>query len=199
MSEVSLAVEPTRATGSAASRRLRATGKVPAVIYGHGVQSIAVAVDRRELRAALAGAGGSNTLINLDVAGSRHLAMARQIQRDPIRNVVSHVDFLVVDRDEMVGAEVPIHMVGESLVVNRAGGFVDQQLLVLPVHARPADIPAAIEVDVSDLDVGDTVRVSDLEIPDGVRVDAEAEETVLVALAAYGEEPEAEVAEATEE
>lgn len=185
MAEVSLAVDPTRATGSAAARRLRATGKVPAVLYGHGVEAQAVAVDRRQLRAALAGETGTNTLISLDVAGTRHLAMARQIQRDPIRNAVSHVDFVIVNRDEVVTAEVPVRLVGEATAVVRADGMVEQLLFTLLVHARPGDIPPAVDYDVSELSVGDTVRVGDLPLPAGVRADLDPEEAVIVVAASH--------------
>src|SRR5439155_12151982 len=102
--EVTLTAESGRPTGSRASRRLRLSGKVPAVLYGHGIDPVSLAVDQRALRNALTGAAGLNALITLDVAGQRHLAMARYLQRDPIKGTVHHVDFVIVRRDEVVAA-----------------------------------------------------------------------------------------------
>ena len=183
MQEVSLAADPARPTGSAASRRLRAAGKVPAVLYGHGVVPQALAVDARALRAALTGETGVNALISLDVAGTSHLAMARQLQRDPLRGSVSHVDFVIVRRDEVVAADVPVRLVGEAQQVERNDGLVEQQLFTLSVAARPADIPVSVEVDISGLVIGESIRVGDLKLPAGVSTEIEPDETVVVAQA----------------
>src|SRR3712207_6064925 len=138
MEEVALAAETGRPTGSAAARRLRAAGKIPAVLYGHGVDPQSLAVDGRSLRLALSQEAGLNALLNLDVAGKQHLAMARQLQRDPVRGTVAHVDFVIVRRDEVVSAEVPVHLVGEAEKVQRADGLVEQQIFTLPVNSTPA-------------------------------------------------------------
>ena len=203
MHEVSLVADPARPTGSAASRRLRGAGKVPAVLYGHGVVPQALAVDARALRAALTGEGGVNALISLDVGGTNHLAMARQLQRDPLRGTLSHVDFVIVRRDEVVAADVPIRLVGEAQEVERNDGLVEQQLFTLAVNARPADIPVSIEVDVSGLEIGESIRVGDLELPAGVSTDVELDEPVVVAqassVALEVEEAEAGEAAATAE
>src|SRR5438067_689598 len=111
MQEVPLAAEARRSTGSGESRRLRAAGKVPAVLYGHGVTPQALTVDGRELRGALNQDAGLNALLSLEVDDARHLAMARQLQRHPIRGAVEHVDFVIVRRDEVVAAEVPLHLI----------------------------------------------------------------------------------------
>lgn len=180
MEEVILAAETRVDTGSAASRRLRLAGKVPAVLYGHGIDPQALTVDGRELRGALGHEAGLNALISLDVGSAgRHLALARQLQRHPVRGTVDHVDFLVVRRDEVVSAEVPVRLVGEALEVHRGDGLVEQQLFTLVVHATPADIPSAIEVDVTNLTIGDAVRVRDLVMPARVRTDIDPEESVV--------------------
>src|SRR5436190_5063984 len=147
MQEVSLAAEARRSTGSAASRRLRAAGKVPAVLYGHGVTPRALVVDARALRSALSQEAGLNALLSLQVDGDRHLAMARQLQRHPIKGGVEHVDFVIVRRDEVVSAEVPVHLAGEAAEVARADGVVEQQLFALTVHATPGNIPPHLDVD----------------------------------------------------
>jgi large subunit ribosomal protein L25 len=200
MEDVALAAEPGRPTGSAAARRLRAAGKVPAVLYGHGIDPQAVAVDGRSLRLALSQEGGVNALLNLDIGGTKHLAMARQLQRDPVRGTVAHVDFVIVRRDEVVSADVPVHLVGEPEKVQRADGLVEQQLFTLTVHATPANIPAAVEVDISGLDIGDVIRVGDLSLPSGATTDLDPEEPVVAGqasrVAAEIEAVEAEEAEA---
>jgi large subunit ribosomal protein L25 len=200
MEEVALAAEPGRPTGSRAARRLRAAGKVPAVLYGHGIDPQVLAVDGRSLRLALSQQGGVNALLNLEVGGTRHLTMARQLQRDPVRGTVAHVDFVVVRRDEVVMAEVPVHLAGEPEKVQRADGLVEQQLFTLTVHTTPANIPAAIEVDISGLDIGDVIRVGDLSLPSGVTTELDPEEPVVAGQASrVAAEIEAVEAEAAEE
>ena len=179
MDEVSLVADVGRVKGSSESRRLRRAGKVPAVLYGHGINPIDVAVGSRELRAALTSDSGLNALISLDVDGTKHLAMARQLQRHPTRRSIDHVDFVIVRRDEVITAEVPIHLVGEAQAVERADGMVEQSMFALEIHAKPGDIPNAIEVDISDLTIGEAIRVEDLKLPSGVTTEVDPEETVV--------------------
>ena len=192
-----------RVKGSSESRRLRRAGKVPAVLYGHGIEPIDVAVGGRELRAALTSDSGLNALISLDVEGTKHLAMARQLQRHPVRRSIDHVDFVVVRRDEIISAEVPVHLLGEAEKVERVDGMVEHTLFALMVHAKPADIPAAIEVDISGLAVGDVIRVGDLKLPGGVTTDVDPDEPVVAGattrMAAETEAEEEAAAEAAED
>ncbi|HEX7166623.1 MAG TPA: 50S ribosomal protein L25 [Acidimicrobiales bacterium] len=183
MAEITLRAETGRAPGSSASKRLRRDGKIPAVVYGHGIDPIPVAVDGRELRHALTGASGLNALVSLDVAGTSHLTMAKVLQRHPVRNTVTHVDFQIVRRDEVVAADVPIHIVGEAKAVQGEGGVIDNALVSLTVHSTPGNIPASIEIDISDMKIGDAIRVGDLTLPSGVTTDVDPEEAVVVAQA----------------
>ena len=193
MDEVSLVAEVGRVKGSSESRRLRLAGKVPGVLYGHGIDPIDVAVGSRELRTALTSDSGLNALISLDVGGKNHLAMARQLQRHPVRRSIDHVDFVVVRRDEVVSVEVPIHLVGEALEVERADGLVEQSLHSLVVQAKPGDIPNAIEVDISELTIGEAIRVADLKLPAGATTEVDPEETVVAGQATrMGAETDAE-------
>jgi len=181
MAEITLVAETGREPGSAVARRLRREGKVPAVVYGHGIDPVAIAVDGRQLRHALTGDAGLNALVNLKVADTDHLTMARVLQRHPVRGTVVHVDFQVVRRDEIVQADVPIHLVGEAKSVQSEGGVVDHSLVSLSVLATPARIPHAIEVDISGLTIGDAVRVGDLQLPAGVTTEVDPDEPVVSA------------------
>jgi large subunit ribosomal protein L25 len=196
MEEVTLTAEAGRVTGSATARRLRGAGKIPAVLYGHGVEPQPLAVDGRALRLALNQGSGLNALISLDVAGNRHLAMARQLQRDPVRGTVAHVDFVIVRRDEVVTAEVPLHLEGEAAAVHREDGLVEQQIFSLTIQATPGNIPAHIAVDVSELGIGDVIRVGDLKLPSGVTTEIDPEEPIVAGQSSRV--AEAEAAEGTE-
>ncbi|MGI8982928.1 MAG: 50S ribosomal protein L25 [Acidimicrobiales bacterium] len=198
MDEVSLVADVGRVKGSSESRRLRRAGKVPGVLYGHGIDPIDVAVGSRELRAALTSASGLNALISIDVGGTNHLAMARQLQRHPTRRTIDHVDFVIVRRDEIISAEVPVHLAGEADKVEKADGMVEHTMFSLMVHATPGDIPSSIEVDISDLAIGDVIRVGDLKLPPGVTTDVDPDDPIVAgATTRMAAEPEGEDAEPT--
>ena len=180
MPEIKLVAEVGRKPGSRPSGRLRAAGKIPGVIYGHGIEPVPIAVEGRALRAALNTEAGLNALLDLQVDGSSHLTVARDVQRDPVRGTVLHVDFQIVRRDEVIAADVPVNLVGEPEELHRADGVVDHQLFTLTVHATPGRIPNAIEVDISALSVGDTVRVGDVALPEGVTTEVDPEAPVVV-------------------
>ena len=200
MSEVTLVAKPRETKGgSRAAGRLRAQDLIPAVVYGHGSDPRSVSVTRRELRRVLTGDAGMNALITLDLGDDSQLALVRDVQRHPVRNNVTHVDFILVSRDEVVTVEVPIVLEGEAVNVLRHEGTVDQQLFTLTVQAKPGQIPNELTIDISELDLGDTVRVGDLVLPAGAATEVDAEEPVLVAsfntAAAEVEALDAEVAE----
>jgi large subunit ribosomal protein L25 len=182
MAEVKLVAELGRTTGSSASRRLRHGGRVPAVVYGHGMKPLAVSVGARDLRAALS-VHGLNQVLTLDVDGSSHLVLARQLQRHPVRHTLSHVDFQVVRRDEIVSAEVPLVLVGTATQVERERGLLEQTLTTLSVRSTPEQIPQEISVDVSELEIGGALRVRDLVLPRGVSTEVDPEEPVVIAAA----------------
>jgi large subunit ribosomal protein L25 len=183
MAEITLVAEAGRPIGSRPSNRLRAAGRVPAVIYGHGMAPLKVSVDGRDLRAALTTQAGLNALLSLRVDGKTHLTLAREIQRHPVRHTVLHVDFQIVRRDEVVSAEVPVNLVGEAIQVSQNQGVIGQPLTSLTVHATPDRIPNSLEVDISGMAIGDTIRVRDLPLPSGVRTDLDPEEAVVTAQA----------------
>ncbi|MGH9093524.1 MAG: 50S ribosomal protein L25 [Acidimicrobiales bacterium] len=197
MPEIILHAEVGRTIGSRPARRLRRDGWIPGVVYGHGTDPVPVAVVGRDLRTALSGDSGSNTLLSLQAGDRTFLTLAREMQRHPVRGTVTHVDFQIVRRDEIIAADVPVTLVGEALEVHHGDGLVDQQLFTLPVRAKPADIPSGLELDVSSLTIGGALRVADLELPAGVTTDLEDDVPIVtgqpprVQALAEGEEGEA--------
>jgi large subunit ribosomal protein L25 len=179
MPEVTLAAESGRQTGSSSTRRLRSQGKIPGVVYGHGSEPIPVAVGAREFQVALSGEAGLNTLLSLEVDKRNFLTLARDIQHHPFRNVVTHVDFQIVRRDEVISAEIPINLVGEPIEVQHGDGIVDQQLFALAIKAKPADIPPSVDIDISGLTIGASLHVSDITVPRGVELETDPAATVV--------------------
>jgi large subunit ribosomal protein L25 len=179
--DITLVAETGRTTGSAASRRLRANGKVPAVLYGRGADPVSLTVDWRELRSALTTDKGLNALLTLKVGSKKTKALVKDLQRHPVRRDVLHVDFLSVDVDVVISTDVPIVLEGEATLVIREQGVVDQVMNAIVIQAKPDDIPGSLSVDVSELEIGHTITVADLELPPGVATEVDPEETVATA------------------
>jgi large subunit ribosomal protein L25 len=180
MADVILDAEVGRPSGSRATRRLRREGKIPGVIYGHGTDPVPVAVVGRELRIALNGEAGANQLLSLKAGSTTYLTLAREMQRHPVAQTVTHVDFQIVRRDEVIAADVSVILTGEALEVHHGDGLVDQQMFTLPIKARPADIPTALELDITALIIGAQLRVSDLVLPPGVSTDIDPETAIVI-------------------
>lgn len=166
--QVSLAVESRRETGKGAARTLRREGKVPAVIYGHGREPLALAIDSPGLQKVLNVAGGS-TVIDVLVDGAEPVkALIREVQRNPVKPVdVLHVDLYEVRADETVTVDVPVHLVGTADGVRNGGGVLDQALRDLEVECLPGDIPASIDIDVTALMIGHSIFVRDVTLANG--------------------------------
>jgi large subunit ribosomal protein L25 len=197
MPDITLVAETGRPTGTRPAGRLRASGKVPGVLYGHGMAPITLSVDRRDLRHALTGAAGVNAVVQLQVDGSTHPTVVKELQRHPVRHTVTHIDFIVVRMDEEITVEVPILLEGEPKQVLSEGGVIEHALSTLSVITTPRDIPTHLTVDISGLTIGDVVRVSDLTLPRGVTTDIDPEAPVVVAAGA-AVEPVAEEGEGEE-
>ena len=168
MSQVTLHASLSTERGSRHARRLRHAGSIPAVVYGEGTETIAITVDAKSFRTAVAGEQGLNSLISLDTEGQTFLVMAREIQRHPVRGTVSHIDFQVVDPNRPVVTEVPLHLVGDAVAIRHADWEVDQQMFSLEVRARPDQIPTHIDVDISALEVGDSIHIEHVVLAPGV-------------------------------
>jgi large subunit ribosomal protein L25 len=178
MAEQKLKAEVREGTGKGVARKLRAGGRVPAVLYGHDRSPLPLSVNARDLFHVLHTGAGANVLVDLIVDGKQHLALPREVQRNHIRDQLVHVDFLVVNRDETIVIDVPIREVGESPGV-KAGGVVEHHLFELHVECLPSDVPEHIDADISKLDFGDALRVGDIAAPRGVTVLTNEEESVL--------------------
>jgi large subunit ribosomal protein L25 len=194
--EIVLVAEPRSERGSRPAGRIRRTGRVPAVVYGLGTETMAITVPARELNHILA--GGANTLITLKLDGDDALTLARQVQRHPTRGELFHVDFIRVRTDVAVSAEVPLHLVGEPAGV-KDGGVLEQLVFSVPIEAKPQDIPHDLEADVSHLEIGGHVRFEEVTLPPGVTTALEPDALVAQVLAPrVVEEPEVEAEEGEE-
>jgi large subunit ribosomal protein L25 len=178
MAETKLTATVRDGGGKGSARKLRAQGLVPAILYGHGMEPVKVAVDDRELYHVLHTGAGSNVLVDLQVGKDRHLAMPREIQRDHVRGQFLHIDFLVVRRDEKITVDVPVHIVGESHGV-KEGGVVEHHLWDLKVECLPTNVPESIEADITDLGIGDSLSVSGIKVPQGATILTSSEETIV--------------------
>lgn len=198
MSEYKLAAEPRLESGKGAARRARAQGRVPAVLYGHGMDPQHLSVDARDFTFALRTDAGSNVLLELQVGRRRHLALAKEIQRHPVRGTFTHVDFLAVRRGEKVTVQVPVHLTGEAPGV-REGGTLAQDLYQVNVEAEVTNVPESVQADISGLQIGDVLRVSDLTVDSGVTITDDRETAVLtITTPTVVEEPEAAASEGAE-
>ncbi len=166
-----------RESGKKFARRLRKLKKIPAVLYGEGVESLPLTVDERDFLAVTHGRT-LNVFIKLAVEEKNYNAMVKEVQRHPVKPLFLHVDFQKIAMKEKIHASVPITVVGESIGV-KEGGILEHGLREIEVSALPKDIPDHIEVDVTELKIGDTLRVSDLSSIDGVEILSHPEDVVL--------------------
>jgi len=171
MQQKQLNVELRSKTGKGISRQLRMADMVPGVVYGKGMDPIAVSIKYRELRAALAGEGGQNNLITLIGGGSldQSMAIIVDLQRDPLKGTYRHVDLHRVNMTEKLRITVPVVLKGTATGV-KEGGLLDLAHHELHVECLPGNIPDHIEIDITNLAVAHSIHVSDLTLPEGVKV-----------------------------
>jgi large subunit ribosomal protein L25 len=193
VSEVRIAAEPRTEFGKGAARRTRRAGKVPAVLYGHGSDPIHLSLPGHELMLALK---TPNVLLTLDFEGRNELALPKDVQRDPLKGFLEHVDLLLVKRGETVSVEIPIQLTGEIA----PGGMLSNEYNVLPVTAEATHIPGSVEISVEGLEVGSSVHASEVSLPSGVELAIEPDAVILHIVAApTAEQVEAELAGAEAE
>jgi large subunit ribosomal protein L25 len=194
VAEVKLQAVKRSETGKGGARRSRAAGKVPAVVYGKGMDPLSIEVDRREFVTALHTDAGMNVLLDLEIDGSTTLALTKELQRDPVRGTLLHADFIKIDRTQKVDVDIPLHLVGEA-VGQKEGGVLQHPLTQLHVRCLVTAVPESIEADISGLNVGDALRVGDLPPAEGYEILTEADE-VIASVSAPISEAELEAMEA---
>jgi len=182
MSETVLTAEVGRRAGSSDSRRLRTDGKIPAVVYGHGMDPLSVSVDRRELRQALSGAAGMNTILDLTVDGTVYPSLIKDIQRHPVKRSVQHIDFIQVNLNEEIVVSIPIRLEGEAKDVSANSGLVDLTMQELEVRTTPRNIPDGVTIDITEMTMDSVIRVEDLPLPSGVTAEADPDAPVVTVL-----------------
>jgi len=164
-----LEAQPRTSGNKNAARRVRQDGKIPAVVYGAGQDSLPVAVDPRQVTRILNSETGHNTIFDLALDGAKTKAMIVDWQYEPIKGKLLHIDLKRIAMDKKLAVMVPIELVGEPAGVKTQGGILEQMLREVEVECLPADIPSHIDVDVSDLVFGKVLRVADLPHSDKLK------------------------------
>lgn len=175
MANYQLAVEKRDKVGSSFVKKLRRKNKIPAIVYGAGKGTMPITVELRALERALS---ESSTLIDLNIGDDTKTVLVRDVQYDPVKGNILHVDFHEVALDQKIETVVPIRIINEDQRPSD-GGVVGTLLWEVTVSCLPTDIPEAIEVDVKDLELGATLLVQDLTLPEGVEVVTDPEEAVV--------------------
>lgn len=178
MESTKLVAEVRAGRGKGPARRLRNEGKIPAVIYGRGIESTALTLDPAELVKALRGEKGRNSVFEVAFSGKSEHAMVREVAVDPVTRDAVHVDFLRIDPTKEVDAEVPVSTRGRALGVTK-GGKLAVKFRTLPVKCLPHLIPVKIELDVTNVDLGGVITVADLPLPAGVTVTLRPQQNVV--------------------
>ena len=172
MSEQKLAAELRTEFGKGFARRARAAGQIPAVIYGHGAEPIHVNLPGRSTTLAVR---TPNALLSLDINGEDHLALVKDIQRDPIKQIIEHIDLLTVRKGEKVTVDVPVHVTGEVA----PGAIANQEAVTVSLEAEATHLPTAVEVSIEGREAGAHVHASDLVLPGGVALLSDPETLIV--------------------
>ena len=195
MAETKLQAEPRTEFGKGAARRIRREDKVPAVLYGHGTDPVHITLPGHATMLALKH-GGANALLSIDVSGKTQLALPKQVQRDPIKGFLEHLDLIIVRRGEKVTVDVPVHLVGEHV----PDALVTLENATISLEAEATHLPDAIEVSVEGVEIGTQILAKDLTLPEGSTLATDEESLVVnVTAAPTAEELEEELAEAEAE
>lgn len=189
MSQMVVEAERRTLTGKNANRRLRVSGKIPAVMYGPGRETLVISVDPEAVKGILYSDSGHNTIFTLSVDGKKHAnAMVKDYQLDPVRGKLIHADFLQIAMDQLLKLAVGIQIVGEAEGVKLNGGIMDLVTREIEVECLPSDIPESIKVDVSQLKINDYIRVKDIQTDAKVRILTNPETVVVTIVPPLKEE-----------
>lgn len=171
------------ASGKGPARRLRAAGKLPAIVYGPGHEAMGIAVDPKDVRTILNAPLGRNTVVTLTIDGESQLAMLKSFEYHPVTRAIEHADFYTVRLERPIVVEVPFTTTGRAKGVATGGGVLRQVFRKLPVKCTPDKIPAHIEVDVTNLELNASIHVRELPLPEGVTVMLDPSQTVVTVVA----------------
>jgi large subunit ribosomal protein L25 len=199
--DVRLRAEKREGSGKEAARRLRNQGRVPAVLYGKGADTVQLSVEAHEAQLLFQSISVENTIIGLEIDGDKKpvQTLIREIQAHPYKPELYHVDFLLIREGEKLELEIPVELVGIPEGVRTGGGVLQQTVHEVEVRCLPTQIPSSFEIDVAHLGIGDSIHVSDLELPEGVEMLIDAEQVICSVVLPRAEVPAAEAAAAPAE
>jgi large subunit ribosomal protein L25 len=182
-----------------ANRKLAGQNRIPAVVYGIGREAVSISVDKHDFEMLMAHHAAGSTIVEMQIEGEKKPinAMIREMQMNPIKDTIMHVDFLAIEMDKAVNAQVALRLLNDPAGV-KAGGILTINFHNINVEAKPADLPEYLEIDVAALEIGDSLHIKDLAAPSGVTILDDAEEVICSVQAPRAEEVEEEVAEVTE-
>ncbi|MCI4659399.1 50S ribosomal protein L25/general stress protein Ctc [Cryobacterium algoricola] len=178
--------------GKGAARKLRVLGKIPAVIYGHGTDPVHVALPSHQIGLILRRA---NAVLELEVNGETHLTLVKDVQKDPVRQIIEHLDLIVIRKGEKVQVEVAVHLTGEII----AGNVIDLDIKTLLLEVEATNIPQNVVVNVEGLDEGAQIKAGEIVLPDGAALISDADAVVISVHLPEAEEEEEVVADADAE
>ncbi len=186
MVQSSLRVKPRIRIGKSGAREVRKEGNIPAILYGQGEDPVPLVVRPDEFKRALSNSAGINTVLELEIDGSeapaKRFSMVKEIQRDPIKNRVIHLDFLAIDMKKSVRVKVPVNTRGRS-EGERTGGRLEKLMRTIDLECLPGHIPDSIEIDVSSLGIGGFVDIEGLSLGEGVKPIRDTSEKVIQVIA----------------
>jgi len=206
MEKIFLDVENREECGKGGVKRLKKSGVVPAVVYKHGNKTVSIKFSKKALIKILHTKAGENVIITLKIAkgkdgkkATEKTVMIQEIQTDPVKDEVIHVDFHEISLTEKIKVKVPVHDKGEAIGVKRDEGVLEHILWELEVECLPTQIPERIEVDVTNLEIGKDIFVKDIPVPEDVKILTDPEAMVVSVKAPKEEIPVEEAAEEIEE
>lgn len=179
MDKVSLVVQPRDTSGSRAARRLRASGLIPGVLYGHGKHATLIAIDPHDLRLALSTGAGTHAVLDVTIAGHKraHKAIVKEMQLDHVKTTVTHLDLQEIRLDETIETTVAVKFEGEAKGV-KAGGMLEEAIRELAVKGLVTAIPEHFVLDITHLGIGETAKVGDVQVPEGLEILGDLDEVI---------------------
>ena len=197
MSTNKITAEVRESTGKGVARKLRAAGRIPAVLYGQGHDGVSLTLDSYELNQLLATAGAKTSVLELEVKdggkGPRRNVLIKEVQKHPYKDIILHMDLLEIAMDEEISVMVPIEIVGTAKGVRLDGGILEMKRRELEIVCLPHIIPDTLTIDVTELEIGDNIHVEDVKVPVGVTITHETNFTIMTLVAPAVEvEPEEE-------